>query len=91
MRKVIILVALLLPFMLQSQMLKPTGNSRTVEQAFMTIYSTKMYRGYVYQEEYTIQQKWGPGFNIWINKKYCRKRLIGRKWYKPKEIYQYNL
>lgn len=91
MKKVVILIALLLPFILQSQMLKPTGNSRTIEQSFMTIYSTKVYKGYVVQYEYTLQQKWGPGYSIWLGKKYYRKRFIGRKWYKPKEIYQYNL
>lgn len=91
MKKIVVLIALLLPFMLQSQMLKPTGNRRTIEQSFMTVYSTKMYKGYVMQEEYVMQQKWGPGITIWLNKKYYRKRLIGRRWYTTKEIYQYNL
>lgn len=90
MRKTIVLIALLVPFMVQSQ-ITPTGNSRTIEQTFMTIYSTKMYKGYVYQEEYTIKEKWYTGVTIWVNKRYCRKVFIGRKWYKPKEIYQCNL
>lgn len=89
MKRVIVLVALLLPFMLYSQMLKPTGNRRTIEQTFMTIYSTKMYKGYVMQQEYTVQVKGCLNFPVWVNKKYYRKVLIGKKSYKPKEIYQY--
>lgn len=92
------IILLLLSFILCTQvraqegLVRNTGRFRTVKQSFMTIYDTKMHRGFIRQQESElfVNRNKGGSILFWENIGYYRKRLIGKKWYKPREIYRYN-
>lgn len=88
--KFIIALALMLPVVGMCQdssklQYIPTSNFRHMKAIFTTVYSPKVYKGYVLEQENVLRvgDKLIP---IWTAISYSKKRLFGRKTYKVWEI-----